>query len=50
MRPEPPKLPKKQYRKPQLVVYGDLTEMTRSAGSMMSQLDGATKGNRKTGT
>lgn len=42
-------LPKKPYRKPQLFVYGDLTEMTRSSGSMMAQLDGATKGNRKTG-
>ena len=39
---------KKPYQPPKLVVYGDLTEMTKAAGSMSNHLDGATMGNRKT--
>ncbi len=48
MKPQSPKLPKRPYRKPQLMVYGDLTEMTRSAG-MMGIMDGAPAGPMKTG-
>lgn len=48
MRPESPKLPKKPYRKPQLLVYGDLTEMTRTAG-MAGMMDGGPMGTMKTG-
>jgi hypothetical protein len=38
--------PKKPYRKPQLLVYGNLTEMTLAAG-MMGKMDGLR--GRKTG-
>lgn len=41
--------PKKVYQAPKLQVYGDLTEMTKSAGPR-SQLDGGTAlGMRRTG-
>ena len=39
MRSQSPTLPKKSYQKPQLLVYGDLTEMTRGGG-MMGKMDG----------
>ena len=40
---------KKSYQPPKLVVYGDLTEITKSSGNM-NMLDGGTvKGTRKTG-
>jgi hypothetical protein len=37
---------KKLYQPPKLVVYGDLAEITRSAGSM-HMLDGGTMGGMK---
>ena len=38
MKPHSQIPPKKPYRKPQLLVYGDLTEITRGAG-MSGMLD-----------
>lgn len=44
MRPQSRTLPKKVYKKPQLLVYGNLTEMTLSAGKT-GAMDGL-KGNK----
>jgi len=40
--------PKKVYEPPKLQVYGDLTEMTKTAGNM-AQLDGSHGSKRRTG-
>ncbi len=39
---------KESYRKPELVVYGDIRELTKST-NMGAGNDGATRGNSKTG-
>ncbi len=44
-------VPKKPYQSPKLLVYGDLTEMTKSRGAL-GKSDGAVGGNprrRRTG-
>lgn len=46
MRPQSPAIQKKPYQRPQLLVYGDLTEMTGGAG-MMKMMDSGIMG--KTG-
>jgi hypothetical protein len=38
---------RKAYESPELIVYGDVREITRSATGSMGD-DGATKGNSKT--
>ena len=38
---------KKTYRRPQLIIYGDLRELTRASG-MAGAPDGALMGNTKT--
>jgi hypothetical protein len=49
MRPEPQAVTKKPYQTPKLLVYGNLTEMTKSAGTK-AQRDGAVLGvKRRTG-
>lgn len=47
---EPQAQKKKPYQSPKLLIYGDLSQMTRSSGKV-GQPDGATSGlKRRTGT
>ena len=49
MKPQLPTISKKPYQAPNLLVYGDLTEMTRAMGNM-GRLDGGMAiGMRRTG-
>ena len=47
MKPELREPTKKLYKRPQLFVYGDVREITRTVGDM-GQLDGGTGMNSKT--